>query len=631
MIKLLLNHGLLFIDATDDTSILTGAHRSFFELAAGYQRDVAAKRYTLNAPSTKPDILIDTIEYLKGEGLDFEVDATVQSLLDEIKVAEQSFSTAVTAGLKVKKATMPSSKIPGFQRRLKPYQIRSVQHLISVCHGANFSVPGSGKTTIVYAAFAVLQARQILDKLFVIGPRSCFMPWEEEYFQCFGKNALGARLTGEKKDRRIKYRAVEDYDLFLCTYQTASNDVAEIIDFCRSQKVLLVLDESHNVKKPKGGVWAQAVLDIAHSATRRVILTGTPAPNSLEDLWTQMTFLWPGKQILGSQEQYALKCEDEGNFSSIQTAIKPFFMRIRKDDLGLPLQHFDRVKIPMSPYQANIYKALSVKFISELSLMPEEGHQLREWRKAKMVRLLQTASNPTLLAKRSDEFGVPPLSGEGVSVLQLLEDYPKYEKPAKFEVAERLIRKLLSTDHKVLLWTSFILNIQMLQKQLDDLKPLILYGAVPQDETENEELNREQQIRTFRESKTPIVLLANPAACAESISLHKFCRHAIYLDRTFDCGRYMQSLDRIHRIGLGPKEDVFYHILECVDTIDETIDRRLEEKQTVMKELLEDEEVPIGTFEIQERDETGIESEEKADFAATIEDLKKQIEKLDIP
>ncbi len=93
----------------------------------------------------------------------------------------------------------------------------------------------------------------------------------------------------------------------------------------------------------------------------------------------------------------------------------------------------------------------------------------------------------------------------------------------------------------------------------------------------------------------------------------------------------MQSLDRIHRIGLGPKEDVFYHILECNDTIDETIDRRLEEKQTVMKELLEDEEVPVGTFELQERDEGELESEEKADFAATIEDLKKQIEKLNIP
>ena len=141
----------------------------------------------------------------------------------------------------------------------------------------------------------------------------------------------------------------------------------------------------------------------------------------------------------------------------------------------------------------------------------------------------------------------------------------------------------------------------MLQKQLDDLKPLILYGAVPKDETENEELNREQQIRTFRESKTPIVSSCQP--CSRVPNQFRFTSFvgmpSIWIEHSI-VAVHTQSLDRIHRIGLGPKEDVFYHILECVDTIDETIDRRLEEKQTVMKELLEDEEVPIGAFEIQD-------------------------------
>src|SRR5262249_23560221 len=157
----------------------------------------------------------------------------------------------------------------------------------------------------------------------------------------------------------------------------------------------------------------ETVLDIARFATRRAILTGTPVPNKYEDLWTQMTFLWPGKQILGSREQYASQCENE-EWTSIQKAIKPFFVRIRKDDLGLPPQRFERIEVPMNPYQANIYKALSIRILAELPLMPEDRRKLREWRKAKMVRLLQAASNPTLLAKRSEEFDIPPLSGEGV-------------------------------------------------------------------------------------------------------------------------------------------------------------------------------------------------------------------------
>ena len=90
------------------------------------------------------------------------------------------------------------------------------------------------------------------------------------------------------------------------------------------------------------------------------------------------------------------------------------------------------------------------------------------------------------------------------------------------------------------------------------------------------------KLKEFKISKEPNVLIANPAACAESISLHKVCHHAIYLDRTFNCGQYLQSLDRIHRIGLSKDEKVFYHILQAENSIDETIHRRLNEKEKNM-------------------------------------------------
>lgn len=629
MIRLQFQRGILFVDTTDDPTVLTGYHRSFFELAAGYRRDIALKHYSLNDPIVLHDVLTDTIEYLKDEGLAFELDTEAQDLLNEIEADQQSYAIAATAGLRIKTTTVvPQINVPRFHRQLKPYQIRSVHHLINVRNGANFSVPGSGKTTIVYAAFAVLHAQDIVDKLVVIGPRSSFMPWEEEFFQCFGQAPRGTRLTGSKHDRQLKYAAAEDYELFLCTYQTAARDTTELVDLCKKRRVFLILDESHNVKKFEGGVWADTVLKVARFATRRAILTGTPIPNTYEDLWTQMTFLWPGKQMLGSREQYTHRVEHEEEMSSVQTAIRPFFMRIRKADLELPLQHFERIEIAMNPYQANIYRALSNRILSELSLMPVERRKLREWRRAKMIRLLQAASNPTLLAKRSEEFAVPPLSGEDVSVLQLLEDYSKYERPAKLERAVALIRQLTTRGHKVLLWTSFILNIRMLQKELEDIAPLVLYGAIPKDEAENEEINREQQVRKFRESDQPLVLLANPAACAESISLHRICRHAIYLDRTFDCGRYMQSLDRIHRIGLRQDEDVYYFILKSIDTIDEAIDRRLEEKEVAMRALLDDEDIPIGTFDLPKEEQFAMskELEEQIDFDATIADLVKHAE-----
>lgn len=625
MIKISLKGRHLQIDATEDREILSGVHRAFFELAAGYERDAGMGFYFLKDARANIETLAETIEYLKESRKSFTLDDGVNQILDEIETTEESFEFASREGIAVKKQAATSLKIPHFKRKLKPYQVRSVQHLISVFHGANFSVPGSGKTTIVYAAYALLRKQGIVEKLFVVGPQSCFMPWEEEYLQCFGETARSARLTEGKLNRRMIYEGAEDYDLFLCTYHTLPRDLAEIKELCRNNKVMVVLDESHNIKRFEGGTWSEAVLEIARYATRRVILSGTPAPNNLEDIWTQMTFLWPDKHILDTRDRFAIRLKEKRGVEQIRKAIKPFFIRIQKNELMLPKQNFNRVIVEMNPNQANVYKALSIRILAELSLAPEDVRKLREWRKAKMVRLLQAASNPTLLTLYSDEFDIPPQSGEGMSVLQILEKYPRFETPAKFEKVKLLTYELVTSGQKVIIWTAFRHNIEMLRKMFQDLDPLRLYGAIPADASENEELNREQQLRLFRDPNGPAVLLANPAACAESISLHKICRHAIYLDRTFDCGRYMQSLDRIHRIGLAHDEEVNYYILKCSSTIDETIDDRLLEKESAMKELLEDTEIPIGAFDLPEKDKyaLGREEEEEEDFNATVRDLKR--------
>jgi SNF2 family DNA or RNA helicase len=238
-----------------------------------------------------------------------------------------------------------------------------------------------------------------------------------------------------------------------------------------------------------------------------------------------------------------------------------------------------------------------------------------------MVRLLQAASNPTLLYQYSQEFEIPPLSSDGTSLIELIEKYPKFETPAKFQAAVELTEKLLSEGKKVLLWTTFIHNIQMLSESLKSIKFFTIHGAIPRDDNENEIFNREKEIREFKSSKDPCLLIANPAACAESISLHKYCHDAIYLDRTFNCGQFIQSMDRLHRIGLDQDEIVNYHILIAKNTIDETIDRRLDEKHETMIHVLEDE-IPIGDLEIV-GPELENENEEAADFAATVMDVKK--------
>jgi hypothetical protein len=87
------------------------------------------------------------------------------------------------------------------------------------------------------------------------------------------------------------------------------------------------------------------------------------------------------------------------------------------------------------------------------------------------------------------------------------------------------------------------------------------------------------------------VLVTNPASCSESISLHSSCHNAIYLDRTYDCALFLQSIDRIHRLGLAPDVTVTVHILlATIDggpTIDSLVDDALERKDAQMRQLLE--------------------------------------------
>ncbi|MGC2236777.1 MAG: DEAD/DEAH box helicase [Pyrinomonadaceae bacterium] len=619
MINIQVKNGDLVIeDKTED--IFDWRHRVFFNISLGFKVDEENTRYYYSDNNEFLDIIKEVIDYLDEEKIEFEADKTVLELISHIKNQDLEFEE-VTRPLEI---SVPISQPISLQRELKPYQLKGLEHFLQIKHGANFSVPGSGKTTMVYAYFDKIKQEGIVDKIFVVGPFSSFAPWEDESEKCFGQKLRSARLVGNK--RQSYYLLSKNYDIFLCHYQTAANDISSIIDLCNRHKFLMVIDESHYIKRFEGGVWSNALLTIAPHAVRRVILSGTPMPNGYIDLWSQMTFLWYGKQLLKDRIIYKNRCADPTQQEEIKKEIRPFFYRVTKTDLKLPEPNTIKREYELKPIQQQIYYALTTRLLTQLNLQLQDRNKLKQWRKAKMVRLLQTASNPTLLNRYSEEFNMPPLESDGTSLIELIEKYAQFEVPAKFEIALDLIKNLLSEGKKVLLWTSFVHNIKMLEELFRDIKYFSIYGAIPKDDEANEEFNREKQIRDFKTIDEPALLIANPAACAESISLHKVCHDAIYLDRTFNCGQFIQSKDRIHRIGLEKDEVVNYHILIAKNTIDETIDRRLDEKFETMKRVLEDE-IPIGSLDVEAGEMEQTENEEQIDFEETIKDIESFLKK----
>ena len=100
---------------------------------------------------------------------------------------------------------------------------------------------------------------------------------------------------------------------------------------------------------------------------------------------------------------------------------------------------------------------------------------------------------------------------------------------------------------------------------------------------------------------------SEPAAAGEGISLHRACQYAIYLDRTFNAAHYLQSIDRIHRLGSDRPSRV--DVLQASGTIDVRIQQRLSTKIIAMSQILNDEGLRALAYDpedIQEEFEGGI-------------------------
>ena len=75
-------------------------------------------------------------------------------------------------------------------------------------------------------------------------------------------------------------------------------------------------------------------------------------------------------------------------------------------------------------------------------------------------------------------------------------------------------------------------------------------------------------------------------SCSEGISLHTVCHHALYLDRNYNAAQFLQSADRIHRLGLDPNQTTFIEFVFSPGTIDESVNRRLAFKIDQMEQAL---------------------------------------------
>jgi SNF2 family DNA or RNA helicase len=465
------------------------------------------------------------------------------------------------------------------KRKLKTFQNRDLGHLLSVANGANFSVPGSGKTTVTLALHLLTKTPG--QHLLVVAPKNAFMAWQDAIRDCIDEAATDGSaepftvLTGGEDtiSRALESGATR----FLITYDQLIRIPSVIGTYLARRAVHLVLDESHRMKAGYSSQRGAFLLSICTLPIRRDILSGTPMPQSPSDLQSQLDFLWPGAGLGGRIAQGAAPRQVLGSL----------YVRTTKSELGLPKPHREFKHVEMSSGQLALYSIVRSEALKQLSSLKFDRRVDIYGARRSVMTLLQLSVNPVSALRSMAEFSDISSLGSGI-IDKVMEEGPSQ----KMLAVAALARQLARDNHKCVIWTIFTNTILEMERLLSDLNPVTLYGAIPTGEQEGAD-TRESRIRRFHEDPACSVMIANPAAAGEGISLHEVCHEAIYLDRSYNTTHYLQSIDRIHRLGLAPGIETNIHIFQTIapqgiGSIDRSVNRRLATKLRGLQQLLDD-------------------------------------------
>ena len=511
------------------------------------------------------------------------------------------------------------------QRPLYDLHLRAAYYEYEMARAANFSVPGAGKTAMLLGVFAFLNRigapeNERVTRILVISPINAFDSWKREFEAVFGdKKKL--RPIDCQSSNDFRYQLNTDWgvsNLVLVNYESLPSYVDQLKQVIDG-KTMLVFDEVHRIKNPYGKRAAKA-LEIAQIPKFKYVLTGTPIPNTYQDIYNFLHILYGNEysSFFGWDSQ-SLVDPKYRLVREINRKIHPFFWRTNKNDLSVPPAEEDHVEL-VAPTAEQLDLAEAIYFNESSSF-------------AKLIRLLQASTNPSLvnesinyseLMSYDDDGDIKGISekdfNELLGAAQSTNDdiYSNINfdtmVSSKFIRGIELVSDIANQGKKVLVWGIFVDTIKKITNELRSrgYKVNLVYGGTEKSE-------RVKLIDEFRDGDVQI-LVSNPQTLGESISLHQTVHDAVYFEFDFNLTFMLQSRDRIHRLGLEPDQYTRYHYLQTTAEdifsnrpgfIDEKVYKRLKEKERVMYEAIDDNTLSIEYSENEILDAIKIIDEER--------------------
>ncbi len=492
---------------------------------------------------------------------------------------------------------------------LRDYQLGGMEWLLSLhssgLNGILADEMGLGKTIQVIAFFCALKERfNVLGPHLVVMPLSVISSWKSDFIK-FVPNGVDVYIHhGEKETRIINFRhwlksinneVISDPEsksikVVLTTYDMTIKDVDlfKKIEKINKRWVYLVIDEAHRIKN-RTSVLYNSLKEL--NSRRRLLLTGTPLQNNLEELWALLAFILPSifddlKQFCGwfnspfefndnatrnkedeicAMYDNALNEEEKSIIiDSLHRVIKPFLLRRLKTDVAddIPPKVERIIHCPQSELQKTIYNMIK-KRIAEHDKRKRTEYSTDDIYPADydflnvLMQLRKLCNHPYLVLE---------------DILSIPDDlYYKYliSSSGKMCVLDRLLKLLIPQNHKILIFSQMTTMMDILQGYIYNLG-LGFYRLDGSIKAED----REMAIRSFNDNTSDCkIFLISTRAGGVGINLQAADTIILY-DSDWNPQQDLQAMSRVHRLG-QTKNVLVLRLVTVSNEISESMQKRI--------------------------------------------------------
>lgn len=436
----------------------------------------------------------------------------------------------------------------------KSYQKRAVQLLLSQASAGLFLDPGLGKTSTVLATIKILMQKRLVRRTLIVAPlRVAQKVWPDEIEKWEEFSHLRwTVLHGTQKEAKLQC----DADIFIINPEglewLTGSDLMSTFD-------VLVIDESSKFKDSQSKRF-KSLKPWLSSFKRRWILTGTPTPNGLPDLFGQVYILDLGRSLGRFVTHFRREFFDQNPYlkyeytpkpdawTRVVDRISPLILQLSAEEyLEMPDLTSFTIPVELPKNARRVYDDIENEFIhfldNNLAIVAANsavaGGKLR-----------QCANGAVYVNNRYEE-----LHEEKLDALEgLLEEFQGSPCLIFYEFDHDRAR--IQARHPRIQWLGGGLSGQRFADLVDQFNA----GGIP-------------------------ALLCHPASVGHGLNLQESCNKVVWFGIPWNLEHYDQAVARVYRQGQKRSACLIYHIV-AKGTIDERIMEVLVKKDRTQQDLL---------------------------------------------